>query len=146
MQLISSPPHLTNDQFLRWGQSPGSTPTAYPDPTTDFSADIYGELNGNGLQPSPDIRTPQQQTVSTELTRRPTVQQLVTRASRPYGGGNDPWGEGDVGGAQLGVHGEDGFANGVDDIEELERLAAIAKRESQAKRKQIPPFVQKLSR
>jgi heat shock transcription factor, other eukaryote len=33
-----------------------------------------------------------------------------------------------------------------DDIEELERQAQIAKREAQAKRKQIPPFVQKLNR
>ena len=37
-------------------------------------------------------------------------------------------------------------ANDDDDIEQLERRAVIAKREVQAKRKQIPPFVQKLSR
>lgn len=34
----------------------------------------------------------------------------------------------------------------VDDEEELEAKAAIAKKDAQAKRKQIPPFVQKLSR
>ena len=34
----------------------------------------------------------------------------------------------------------------VDDDEELEQKAAIAKKDAQAKRKQIPPFVQKLSR
>jgi len=33
-----------------------------------------------------------------------------------------------------------------DSIELLEERAAIAKREAQSKRKQIPPFVQKLSR
>lgn len=33
-----------------------------------------------------------------------------------------------------------------DSIEHLEELAQKAKREAQAKRKQIPPFVQKLSR
>lgn len=34
----------------------------------------------------------------------------------------------------------------ADDDEELEQKAAIAKKDAQAKRKQIPPFVQKLSR
>lgn len=34
----------------------------------------------------------------------------------------------------------------VDDDEELEQKAAVAKKDAQAKRKQIPPFVQKLSR
>lgn len=34
----------------------------------------------------------------------------------------------------------------VDDDEELEQKAALAKKDAQAKRKQIPPFVQKLSR
>jgi heat shock transcription factor len=41
-------------------------------------------------------------------------------------------------------------ANGAmeenDSIERLEERAAIAKRDAQSKRKQIPPFVQKLSR
>ncbi len=34
----------------------------------------------------------------------------------------------------------------MDDEEELEQKAAVAKKDAQAKRKQIPPFVQKLSR
>jgi heat shock transcription factor len=34
----------------------------------------------------------------------------------------------------------------VDDEEELEQKAAMAKKDAQTKRKQIPPFVQKLSR
>lgn len=33
-----------------------------------------------------------------------------------------------------------------DDLDELDRKAAVAKKEAQSKRKQIPPFVQKLSR
>jgi heat shock transcription factor len=33
-----------------------------------------------------------------------------------------------------------------DDIADLEARAQVAKRESQGKRKQIPPFVQKLNR
>lgn len=38
------------------------------------------------------------------------------------------------------------WENMADDDEELEQKAAIAKKDAQAKRKQIPPFVQKLSR
>lgn len=34
----------------------------------------------------------------------------------------------------------------ADDIQELEQKAQVAKRDAQAKRKQIPPFVQKLNR
>lgn len=34
----------------------------------------------------------------------------------------------------------------VDDEDELEQKVAIAKKDAQAKRKQIPPFVQKLNR
>ena len=34
----------------------------------------------------------------------------------------------------------------MDDEEELEQKAAVAKKDAQSKRKQIPPFVQKLSR
>ena len=34
----------------------------------------------------------------------------------------------------------------MDEHDDLNRRAEIAKRETQAKRKQIPPFVQKLSR
>lgn len=38
------------------------------------------------------------------------------------------------------------WENIADDDEELEQKAAVAKKDAQAKRKQIPPFVQKLSR
>ena len=37
-------------------------------------------------------------------------------------------------------------ASWMNDDDDLEQRAMVAKRESQAKRKQIPPFVQKLSR
>lgn len=42
--------------------------------------------------------------------------------------------------------GSNGAMEDSDSIERLEEKAAVAKREAQSKRKQIPPFVQKLSR
>lgn len=47
---------------------------------------------------------------------------------------------------QLVPHGHDENVTQDDNIEELEERAQKAKREAHAKRKQIPPFVQKLSR
>jgi heat shock transcription factor len=82
---------------------------------------------------------------STALARRQNSRVLVPTAPRtPFNGGADSWSG----------YGEDhGYlqpANATidehDNIERLEEMAARAKREAQAKRKQIPPFVQKLSR
>jgi len=57
----------------------------------------------------------------------------------------DAWGQ--YGDEQLvEVAGGNGGVQENDNIELLEERAAIAKRDSQSKRKQIPPFVQKLSR
>ena len=42
--------------------------------------------------------------------------------------------------------GQSNDADWVDDIAELEARAQVAKKEAQSKRKQIPPFVQKLNR
>lgn len=60
---------------------------------------------------------------------------------------DDPNAWGQYGDEQLDVvaAGNGGVAES-DNIELLEERAAVAKRESQSKRKQIPPFVQKLSR
>ncbi|KAF1971804.1 hypothetical protein BU23DRAFT_173160 [Bimuria novae-zelandiae CBS 107.79] len=65
------------------------------------------------------------------LVRRNTNQQLAAR-------GRSPWGDAFNG------QGQPGWEN-TDDDEELERKAAIAKKDASAKRKTIPPFVQKLS-
>lgn len=53
---------------------------------------------------------------------------------------NHQWGDGTNGGP--------GSGEGAwgDDIQELEAKAQIAKKDATAKRKQIPPFVQKLNR
>lgn len=71
------------------------------------------------------------QAPSTDLVRRARNQQLA-----PQSGYQEQW-NGGMGNA---TNPED------DDIEELKRRAEIAKNEARGKRKQIPPFVQKLSR
>lgn len=68
-----------------------------------------------------------------QLVRRPGNQQMVARNLNTWqdpGGGAVPMPE----------------VEPVEDEEELEQQALAAKKDAQAKRKQIPPFVQKLSR
>ena len=84
---------------------------------------------------------------STQLARRPINRQLVQTGQRPAfdvtGVPNDPWipfGDDALMDPQQAQMEEN------DNIELLEEKAAVAKRDAQAKRKQIPPFVQKLSR
>lgn len=92
-------------------------------------------------QYDPSIAAP-----STQLTRRPTNRQLVPTTQRtPYDNSGDPWGQfGDD--SILDPQNVNGMMEESDNIELLEERAAVAKRDAQSKRKQIPPFVQKLSR
>jgi heat shock transcription factor len=66
-----------------------------------------------------------------QLVRRNQNQQLAAR-------GRSPWG--------FNEQGQPGAWENTDDDDELERKAAVAKKDASAKRKTIPPFVQKLSR
>ncbi|KAJ5837151.1 Heat shock factor (HSF)-type DNA-binding [Penicillium robsamsonii] len=120
---------LSNDQFLQWGQNPPANAintSAFSDPT----------YNPAGFVPPPDVSAPAP-TASNQLARR-QANQMVSRnrgyeqppASYVENGGNN-------GNGESGAWGES--------LEELYRRALTAKRDSQAKRKQIPPFVQKLS-
>ena len=68
------------------------------------------------------------------LVRRNQDHQLAAR-------GQTPW-EAFDGDANAGQ----GWENAEDDDDELEQKALVAKKDAQSKRKQIPPFVQKLSR
>lgn len=108
---------LSDDQFLQWGSSAV--------PYTDNTA-AYG-MNQQAYQQPPQT--------STQLTRRPATQ-AMTRATGYDGAGE--WS--DQNGAQSAAEGA-----WADDIQELEAKAQVAKKEAQAKRKQIPPFVQKLN-
>ncbi|KAI1615679.1 heat shock transcription factor [Exophiala viscosa] len=113
--------NLSNDEFFQWGQT-GQTVPAYNDNNFALNANTYPHVNA---QPS------------TQLTRRPMTQlaaPLRTRMSEDGSAWIDP-----TNGAQS------MDSAWEDDISALEARAQVAKRDSQAKRKQIPPFVQKLN-
>lgn len=123
-------PQLSNDQFLQWGQNPQSNDAqSYPDPSLYNSA-AYA-VNQDVAQNAPQ---------SNQLTRRP-MNQLVSRGK----GYNDASG---LQRADPNTSANDqGGSGGWDENEgNLEQKAMAAKKDAQAKRKQIPPFVQKLSR
>ncbi|KIW12095.1 hypothetical protein PV08_09369 [Exophiala spinifera] len=114
---------LSNDEFFQWGQT-GQPAVPYNDSNYAMNANTFPQA------------APQPQT-STQLTRRPMTQlaapahpRIDQDASAWMDNANTP-------------HGQD--AEWADDIAVLEARAQVAKREAQAKRKQIPPFVQKLN-
>lgn len=118
---------MATNQFLQW---PSQNQTSYSDPSKSYESHSYIETgNSHGLPMTP----------SDQLATRSTSQQLVPRAD--YNGlDNVIWPAlADDGGQP---------ANGalLNQDDGLDRKADVAKRETQAKRKQIPPFVQKLSR
>ncbi|OWO98669.1 heat shock transcription factor [Marssonina coronariae] len=126
-----------NSEYFRWDQQPENV--GY----TDSAGNNMNNYAGAGLSQSPlDQPVP---AASTQLARRPmNNRQLGPTAQRmQYDNPGDPWGQfGDdsiLDSNGTGVMGEN------DNVGLLEEKAAVAKRESQAKRKQIPPFVQKLS-
>ncbi|KAF1947139.1 hypothetical protein EJ02DRAFT_175222 [Clathrospora elynae] len=117
------------DQYMNWNDAAPGTDVNFNDPAL---FDTYGASMGGGhnrvvslddFNDGADMNTGQ-------LIRRNTNQQLASAGRR------NQW---------------DGYANPtqqwetVDDDEELEQKAAIARKDAQAKRKQIPPFVQKLN-
>jgi heat shock transcription factor, other eukaryote len=115
---------LSDDQFLQWGQ-------AAPQPNPYQEANAYA-VNNNTLNSS------SHQEASNQISRRP-MNQMVARPRY------------DAVSAQQYPNNANGEAEGsdsawADDIQDLEAKAQVAKREAQSKRKQIPPFVQKLSR
>jgi heat shock transcription factor len=135
-QNFGSPSQLSNDQFLRWNQNGDSIP--FPD-AASYNMNAYG---ANSIS-NPQFQPPVAQ-ASNQLARRPISRQLVSTVPRPgFDGLGDPWGG----------YGDDALLDPQnpmmeenDNIELLEERAVIAKRDAQSKRKQIPPFVQKLSR
>ncbi|KAF2474217.1 uncharacterized protein BDR25DRAFT_311586 [Lindgomyces ingoldianus] len=78
---------------------------------------------------------PNQDSYSSQLVRRNPNQQLAAR-------GRTPW---DAFNGNSNPNQQGGWENVEDDDEELEQKALLARKDAQAKRKQIPPFVQKLS-
>lgn len=137
----AQPSDITNtlgDQYLGWnsGEGMNNMGNQYQDQNI-YDANMYNAgLNGNvGIDSGGSIN-PSMPPGSNQLVRRNPNQQLATRGRPawpdPNGGmqpSQTPW-------------------ESVDDEDErdLEQRALAAKRDAQAKRKQIPPFVQKLSR
>ncbi len=122
----------TQDQYLSWNQQPSSSSAStYPDPISNYNSNIYNGGTQSHAAPGSGLN---------QVARRGVGQQLVPRANY-NAAGNDTWPLVVDDGIQQAN--EDAWMNNGDD---LEQRAMIAKRETQAKRKQIPPFVQKLSR
>lgn len=104
--------------------------------------------NGNNGYELVQSQPPYSQNVaapSNTLTRRPVNQALVPTRPRSNFDSSMPWDGLDSN--SLVTHNQDEHSpSGQDNVEALEELAQQAKRDAQTKRKQIPPFVQKLSR
>ena len=123
---------VPNEQFLNWNQGNSiNGMESYPDPSGNFSPNLYNSMIPS--QNAPDA--------SNQLTRRALGQQVIARGVY-NGAGNETW-NGTADDFPQVVR-EEGWNN--NDDEALAQRALVAKREAQAKRKSIPPFVQKLSR
>ncbi|KAL1953044.1 hypothetical protein VTO42DRAFT_3737 [Malbranchea cinnamomea] len=116
---------LSNDQFLQWGQNvPPNINTV--DPNAGHYQPVAhpaGMQNMQSMQPS------------NQLTRRGGNTQLVSRPSMM--GGMEH--------TSTAMRASEPIEGLGETEEELYQRALAAKKEAQAKRKQIPPFVQKLS-
>ncbi|KAF1739448.1 hypothetical protein CRV24_001383 [Beauveria bassiana] len=124
-----------SDAMTRWS---GAADTAAFLDNNVYAASPYPNA-GQFQQPIPGP--------SNAVARRPMNQSfLPTNARGAYDPNADPWTPfPDVEGAL--VQHTNGEGNPEEEsVEKLEELAAKAKREAHAKRKQIPPFIQKLSR
>jgi heat shock transcription factor len=128
MQTYQQDASMPTDQYMNWNDPSVADMQTFSDPTLyDYSNSPMAGHNRvvslDGVENGTDMNQGQ-------LIRRDQNQQLASRRGQ--------W---------------DGYPSPtqqqwepVDDEEELEQKAAMAKKDAQTKRKQIPPFVQKLSR
>ncbi|WYZ36646.1 hypothetical protein EsH8_II_000152 [Colletotrichum jinshuiense] len=130
-------PSPTSDQFLRWG---GADASGLVDGSGPQAVNSYGIVPGQQqqfVQPTP--------TPNNALARRQMNRALVpTGVRQNFDSASDPWsfvGED----SSLLQQQPNGNLTETDNVEVLEEMAHKAMREAQQKRKQIPPFVQKLS-
>ncbi|KAI1766430.1 hypothetical protein GGR53DRAFT_518974 [Hypoxylon sp. FL1150] len=125
-------PFSTQDQLLRWNANNAG---GYVENTSNGA-------NSYGVVPSPTQAQYAQNTPSTVIARRGMNNALIpsNRAYSPHQ--NDPWPSFDD---TLVPGSADGPIDEHDNIDVLEEKAQRAKRDALAKRKQIPPFVQKLN-
>lgn len=130
---ISAGSSHMSDQYLHWQQNLANGASNYPDSAPNYNPNLYNGMN----QPQP-MNAPT--TASKQIARRPGGQQMVSRTAF-NNVGNDTWP----------IISEDGLPQPseqtwLNNSDDLDQKAQVAQRETQAKRKQIPPFVQKLSR
>ncbi|KAL8398974.1 hypothetical protein RB596_007721 [Gaeumannomyces avenae] len=147
VQPYQSPYASPPDQFSRWNPagsdvdfvvSDSSKPATPTIPPFIMSAPNQFQSAQGFPQPTP--------TPSNVIARRPAARALVPTASRPqYDGLPDPWPSFGDDGALIPQPASAAPVDENDNIQLLEEKAARAKRDAQANRKQIPPFVQKLS-
>ncbi|KAJ4237283.1 Heat shock transcription factor [Fusarium solani] len=135
--------NAANDQILRWN---GLGDTSGFVNGVDGLMDGNGQVGNFGLVPAQPQFPQPVPTPSNSLARRQMNRALIPTNSRAnFDGSVDTWGNfvGDENALLQQNSGEN--ITEQDNIELLEEMAQKAKREAQAKRKQIPPFVQKLS-
>lgn len=128
----------TGDQMMRWnGLGDGNS----------FGDGTSHAANSFGLVPAQPQYPQAVSTPSNSLARRQMNQALVpTNPRTAYDASTDPWANlmGDET-SLLPQNGNESIAR-QENLEMMEEMAQKAKRDAQSKRKQIPPFVQKLSR
>ncbi|KAL9613800.1 MAG: hypothetical protein Q9167_001691 [Letrouitia subvulpina] len=119
--IISS--QMASNPYLQWNQPVAAHP--HPEASNNFSQLPYQSVS-------------QEQVPSNQLTRRPLSQDVVQRA--PFNNGpSEQWPNFQSDAIQQ--HNETALQQQADD---LDQKALAAQRDAQSKRKQIPPFVQKL--
>ncbi|KAL8709849.1 MAG: hypothetical protein Q9220_005465 [cf. Caloplaca sp. 1 TL-2023] len=118
---------MGSEQFPQWD----------PHNRTSNTASFPNLSNNHPPSNLPAIQ--QQPLTSTQLTRRPQVQRITERTPQPNGAAGLWPSLPETGLSQVN---EVAWGTSTDD---LDQKAIVAKKDAQAKRKQIPPFVQKLS-
>ncbi|KAF2181778.1 hypothetical protein K469DRAFT_691853 [Zopfia rhizophila CBS 207.26] len=137
--------NISADQYLNNWNDPSATVdmnTSFNDPSLFDGISYSGHLGDAAGQPTnnrivsleglSDTALNAVPNYSSQLVRRNPNQQLAARGRTPWDAFNGSSGQ------------QSGWEN-TDDDEELEQKAMVAKKDALSKRKQIPPFVQKLS-
>jgi heat shock transcription factor, other eukaryote len=134
--------NITGDQMMRWGGGADGSGRVdgLPDDMAPIMTDQFGLVPAQG-QYIPGVPMP-----TNSLARRQNNRALVPTVPRANFDPNDQWGPLITDDTSLIPQPSNGNMAEHDSIEVLEEQAQKAKREAQSKRKQIPPFVQKLSR
>ncbi|KAI1965784.1 Heat shock transcription factor [Ophidiomyces ophidiicola] len=123
----TSDTHLSNDQFMQWGQANAALSNSAGNVNVDsFQSATHPGVDTSVLQaPNQLARRAASQLINRPRSNEPSLIPLMEQSVATPQDDVDP-------------------ATGVTE-EQLERRALSAKKDAQAKRKQIPPFIQKLS-